>query len=237
MAYIKAQDRIGTVVNGFKILDVKREKRRTMVYVVCPYCKGSSWKRLDTIMDSQIISCGCQNKEKNWKKPKDISQKQFGRLTALYPTKKRNKNNGSIIWVCQCNCGNRVEVSEHDLAGGFVGSCGCLGKENSSINGKRVGKYVVDNHCVENTNIKNLTCKISVRNTSGVKGVSWDSQRQKWTAQIKFKGKKYYLGRYPKLEDATTARKEAEENLFGDFLRWYAETYPERWKKIQKSDK
>ena len=74
-------------------------------------------------------------------------------------------------------------------------------------------------------------------NTSGVRGVSWDKNRRKWAATIVFKGKTYYLGRYHNIEDAAAVRKEAEDALFGDFLKWFQEVYPERWEKFNKKAK
>lgn len=70
-------------------------------------------------------------------------------------------------------------------------------------------------------------------NTSGVRGVSWDKNRRKWAATIVFKGKTYHLGRYNNIEDAAAVRKEAENALFGDFLKWFQEAYPERWRLFQ----
>lgn len=55
--------------------------------------------------------------------------------------------------------------------------------------------------------------------------MSWDKDREKWTAQIGFQGKNYHLGRFEKKEDAIKARKKAEEKIFGDFLKWYKEVY------------
>ena len=74
-------------------------------------------------------------------------------------------------------------------------------------------------------------------NTSGVRGVSWDKNRRKWAATIVFKGKTYHLGRYYNIEDAAAVRKEAENALFGDFLKWFQEAYPERWEKFNKKAK
>ena len=37
-------------------------------------------------------------------------------------------------------------------------------------------------------------------------------------AQIQFKGKNYFLGRYDNKEDAREAREKAEKELFGKFL-------------------
>lgn len=45
----------------------------------------------------------------------------------------------------------------------------------------------------------------------------------------------YHLGRYDKKEDAADIRKIAEEKIFGDFLKWFAEKFPERWKKINEN--
>lgn len=39
---------------------------------------------------------------------------------------------------------------------------------------------------------------------------------------------------YDKIEDAKAAREKAEKEIFGPFLEWYAENYPEQWEKTQK---
>lgn len=126
-------------------------------------------------------------------------------------------------------------VSSQNLQRGGVKSCKCLGRENSSANGKANGQKIVDNYVVEGTNINNLTAKIPKNNTSGVKGVSFRKDRGRWVAQIDFKGKHYYLGSYMEKEKAIKARKLAEDKMFGDFLKWYSEEYPERWQKIRKT--
>ena len=58
-------------------------------------------------------------------------------------------------------------------------------------------------------------------NTSGVKGVYYSKTRGKWIAQIMFRNKCYYLGGFDTIEDAAQARREAEKQVFGDFLHWY----------------
>ena len=58
-------------------------------------------------------------------------------------------------------------------------------------------------------------------NTSGVKGVYYSKTRGKWIAQIMFRNKCYYLGGFDTIEDAAEARREAEKQVFGDFLHWY----------------
>jgi hypothetical protein len=53
-------------------------------------------------------------------------------------------------------------------------------------------------------------CKLFSSNTSGFMGVSWDSRRNAWKAQIKTSGKDIYLGRFEDINDAIDARQRAE---------------------------
>ena len=71
-------------------------------------------------------SCGC-NRVKAAKKnfTKDLTNKTFNYLTAINPTEKRGTD-GSIIWKCQCKCGNIHYVSTNSLITGAISSCGCL---------------------------------------------------------------------------------------------------------------
>ena len=40
-----------------------------------------------------------------------------------------------------------------------------------------------------------------------------------------------------RLEEARAAREKAEKEIFGPFLEWYTENYPEQWKRMQKKKK
>lgn len=188
----KAVDMVGKTINNFKVIDIEKRGRRSFLLVVCPYCGKKIWKRSDVIKEGKIKSCGCYNTTHNKFKAKDIKDRRFGRLVAIAPTDKRDRNNGSIIWTGQCSCGNTVEVSASLLEKGVVRSCGCLANENSKRNGKLVAKKTLE-HCIEDTNINNLTSKTAKNNTSGVKGVSWDKSRNRWIAQIVFQKKHYYF--------------------------------------------
>lgn len=65
----------------------------------------------------------------------------------------------------------------------------------------------------QSNNCKNKT--INSNNTSGITGVYWDSDRNKWHSQIGINNKIIYLGRYDNFDEAVKARKEAEEKYFG----------------------
>ena len=58
---------------------------------------------------------------------------------------------------------------------------------------------------------------IPCNNTSGVMGVSWNKNANKWTAQIHVNGKVIYLGAYNTKEEAIDARRQAEIEYFGEF--------------------
>ena len=62
-------------------------------------------------------------------KPKNIIGQKFNRLTVLEDTGKRK--NGSVVWLCKCDCGNICEVCGGSLTRSKhpIKSCGCLKKE------------------------------------------------------------------------------------------------------------
>lgn len=57
------------------------------------------------------------------------------------------------------------------------------------------------------------------RNTSGVKGVSWDRKKRKWRAQCTVAGKQYHQGYFKNLVDAESAAKLFREINHGQFAR------------------
>lgn len=96
-----------------------------------------------SLISGNIKSCGClKNNAVPVNTGKDLTEKQFGRLTAHSPTGRRDQNR-SIIWECSCSCdGKTVEVSAARLLSGHVQSCGCLQKTvvSADITGKVFGQ-------------------------------------------------------------------------------------------------
>ncbi len=54
-------------------------------------------------------------------------------------------------------------------------------------------------------------------NRSGIKGVGFYKQYNKWRAQLESNGKYYHLGYFDTIEDAAKARQQAAKELFGEF--------------------
>lgn len=61
--------------------------------------------------------------------------------------------------------------------------------------------------------------KLSKRNTSGLKGVTWHSVAKKWMGQISANGVYRYLGLFSTAAKAHEAYMKAAEELFGEFAR------------------
>ncbi len=59
--------------------------------------------------------------------------------------------------------------------------------------------------------------KIRRDNISGIKGVCWDSSRQKWMAQIRVRNRHKCLGRFESILDAKAAYMTAAREHFGEF--------------------
>lgn len=112
-----------------------------------------------------------------------------------------------------------------NLISGRQISCGCVGKVGKS---KEILGYI------ENTNIYKISGKQKKREDGSIVGVT--RKRGKWIARITFKGKSYWLGTFWSVEDANSARMEAEKNIYGPFLEWYAENYPDQYRKIHKKE-
>lgn len=56
----------------------------------------------------------------------DLTGKQFGRWTVLEQTPRSYQT----MWLCECSCGTRREVSGANLRTGHSISCGCYREEN-----------------------------------------------------------------------------------------------------------
>ena len=63
-------------------------------------------------------------------------------------------------------------------------------------------------------NMQNRT--LNKNNTSGVSGVHWNKNENKWQVRIGVKGKRIQIGYFVNLEDAIRARKDAEYKYYGE---------------------
>lgn len=159
---------------------------------------------MPTVSDNEILL--------SRKNAKDITGRVFSRLTALYPTEKRDKK-GYLIWHCRCECGNEVDISYNALLYTDIRSCGCQRKEHI----KKLSGYL---NRVDGTSMDMLLSKkVAKNNTTGYRGVYFS--RGKYIAKIVIQKKQFLLGTFETLPEAAQARQTAERLLKDQILPSY----------------
>ena len=68
-----------------------------------------------------------------------------------------------------------------------------------------------------NNHQQNCNTRLTKRNSSGYKGVSWDKNLKKWRSEIRVNYKKIHLGYYKTPEEAHEAYRLKSDELFGEF--------------------
>jgi len=151
---------------------------------------------------------------------KDIQNLQFGYLTPIEPTGKNCRKDR--IWRCACKCGKIVELPATRLLTGNTLSCGCMKAEN----------ILIDSKCIGGTQLVS-SLKEDMKKTDTLSGYTGVAPKgHKWYAYITYRGKRYYLGTYPKKEDAIKARAKAKELVMED-----ARKLLEEFEAIHKNDR
>lgn len=142
----------------------------------------------------------------------DLTNQVFGELKAL----SHNKGTKDIpsTWTCQCICGNIINVPGYALRAGTYKSCGCKQISNRD---KGVKEHIKKDR-VEGTRKSALKAKLHSSNKSGVKGVRWDDNKQRWKAYIGFQGRSISLGSYKDFDSAVKARKRGEDQYHKPLL-------------------
>lgn len=125
--------------------DTELSKQKKRVYWKCE-CSCGRIKSIRADGLKTIQTCGeCK---------KDLTNQRFGRLVALQKGKKDKAWHQH--WICQCDCGNIVEVNGDNLRRGLTKSCGCLHSELThqlhfqDITGQRFGKLTALEYFIQN---------------------------------------------------------------------------------------
>ncbi len=194
----------------FELKIVDEYRIASNLYAICECSCGKKCKvRYDCLINGNTKSCGHIADDNKFKRKIYAGMKNNNGVEII-----KELDNYKI--QCKCpHCGKEFITSRKKVY--EVISCGCKSVNTALKNIKEA----TEKYCIDGTDVRALTAKMPVTNKSGIKGVSWNKNRKKWVAQITFKGKNYNLGRYDKKEEAAEARKEAENNLFGNFLEWY----------------
>lgn len=101
----------------------KTNKRvqRSIVWKCSCNCGNTVDVSTGHLQSGHTKSCGCQKIEKA---SSNLIGKTFGHLIVKEKTSKRKSR--SVLWICYCRCGKRVEASTQVLRNGKKISCGCI---------------------------------------------------------------------------------------------------------------
>lgn len=124
------------------IEDTGKRIHRSIIWKCLCDCGNIHYVSSNNLNGEQVKSCGQQSCPYHMTY-KDLTNQQFGKLTALYPTSP--KDGSHMYWMCKCNCGNPElkEVSSASLQNGSVQSCGCI---KTSIGELNIKKLLIDNN-------------------------------------------------------------------------------------------
>ena len=104
----------------------KKNNHRSMIWK-CKCDCGNIYEVAAENLLKGTKSCGCYTSEwqKEWGKTRryDLTNKKFGKLTALYIQEDNDKQR---VWHCICECGNECNIEARYLLNGHTKSCGCL---------------------------------------------------------------------------------------------------------------
>lgn len=177
-------------------------------------CGNETIVRMSNLRTGHTTSCGCQQRERTSEtNVADLRGKKFGKLTVI--GRSGTAKNRKSMWECKCDCGNTTTVSSTDLTGGGTQSCGC----HRIKKGDELQKYNVKELTVDDVFVPALQRKVRSDSSTGVKGVSFEKSTGKYRASIGIKGKNIFLGRFSTIEQAKSARKQAEKEYHEPYIK------------------
>lgn len=182
--------------------------------------------------NSEIGCWNCIKKFNKEKQNKKYLGCKFGDLEVIeylgvIPSSKNAKFSSSMM-KCKClKCGSLTEIPLNRLKQGGAKQCKKCNEKNL-----QAGNDISKDMCVEGTALFAIDGrrKTNKNSTTGIKGVSY-AKNGKYRAYINFKRKQYHLGVYDTKEEAEQARLNAEKEIYGNFLEWYAKEHPDKWEK------
>lgn len=128
----------------------KRVQRSVIWECKCD-CGNTVYASVSALEQGLKKSCGCTKKApvafRGLQRPKDMTGERYGALTVVRPTDQRQ--GGSVVWECLCDCGKTVFASRTDLVHHGRQSCGCIkvkketpGRKCEDLTGQRFGKLM-----------------------------------------------------------------------------------------------
>lgn len=185
--------------------------------------------RADKLTSGRSQSCGCARNEK----VAAVNKKDFNDFRYVDEQTIEVFGNGGLSFICDAE--DLSLINRYWWRKTSDGYWACTKDNRQTFLHRLLLKEGADNSAVidhinhdkddnRKSNLRLCTAKdnnrnagIQARNASGVIGVRWNEDKQRWSAQIGVDYKIKYLGHFKNKVDAIRARLSAERDLYGDF--------------------
>lgn len=132
-----------------------------------------------------------------------------------YPCGRHSKGRNLVYYKCRCDCGKEFVLTGDELVKNPY-SCGCTPKPKEPT-GKRKNDWALgydkESHTMQC--MMKPTRHVYLSSKSGISGVYYIKNRDKWRAVITYKQHTYHLGMFKTKEEAIKARVEGEKKYWG----------------------
>lgn len=228
----KDEDFIGKTFGRLKVIRKSSVRKNGKIYWYCQ-CECGNYKDVQQqyLLNGRIKSCGCYASDKTIEFNKKTKKKyNTYDLTGEYGIGYTSK--GEEFYF---------DLEDYNLIKDYCWNINKYGYVYANYNKKiiRMHRIImnIDDPLIEidhidchkkhdnrkinlryaNDTINNINKDLYSNNTSGVTGVYWNKNINKWCPAIRLNNKLTYLGSYNNFDDAVQARKEAEEKYFGKY--------------------
>lgn len=104
----------------------RNNHHQTIWEFYCDLCGQTCEKVAYYVTSGDTLTCGCgTNNLHKEARTLDITNCRYGKLTAIYNTKRQDKY-GNYYWHCICDCTGECDVTAASLVSGNTTSCGCV---------------------------------------------------------------------------------------------------------------
>lgn len=213
---------VGKTYGKIKVISVA-DNQKYKRYNCCCVCGKNvlyNGQEISKYKDSGCITCreAARNIARLERARKNIGMRS-GELEVIDISGLRHYNGRNTVYaVCQCNCGNIIDIPLSKITAKQTKSCG-----HSRKTCLQIGNEILKNDYVHGTCVSSIDGRRrkNRNNTTGHTGICRVSNSNTYRAYIYFRGKQYHLGVFNDMDSAIQARKNAEKHIYGEFLEWY----------------
>lgn len=124
---MRAKDLIGQKFGRLTVIKRVPNKNKKVCWKCRCDCGNVVIVDAGSLLSGNTKSCGCLRQQTTHNiNYEDLTGQRFGHLVVIHQVNDKLYSNKHILWKCQCDCGNIIEVDSSRLKTGHTQSCGCI---------------------------------------------------------------------------------------------------------------